>query len=433
MKKKIINIGMSFGLGIILFLVPMQTVSAGESNANGLFIVELINWIRLDPVSYAVGLGYDRETLLSERPWLGELLENKLPLLNISEFLNTKAIVLNDPVSAAAVPVAAQSDDFARTGEVSGAVSFYNFMDPKTAIRIVVDSQFKSELAHGFQGQRCILSSELDLAGAAFKAGVSVIKKAYGNAYYITAALGSSLLKSQRQILNMINQIRANPSGAKDYLSFSLDAFSGEYSPLFFDGVLADFVKTEYVDTDYYAIHAKNFGYDGYGVSRSSAIEVFPKTSADAMAYWIFSSLVLKEAKGLIASRVVFGRYFNQAGLNVQFVNGAVWDYARLTLVAGLGENKNPGYSRIYGLVHSDPDQNNVYTPGEGAENRIVSIFDQQTFALAGTAVTDNTGHFSVALVSDRGYIVQVGSGESLVGRDVFLDKDLFFALKVSH
>jgi len=417
----------------MLFLVPMQTVSAGASNANSLYIIELINWIRLDPASYAVSLGYDRETLLSERPWLKALLENKLPMMNISEFLNTKAIILNDPVVDSAVPVPSLSDDFARTGEVSGAVTFSNFMDPKTAIRIVVDSQLKNELTHGFLGQRCILSSELDMAGAAFEAGVSLNKNVCGNAYYVTAALGSSLLKSQRQILNMINQVRANPSGAKGYLPFSLDDFTGEYPPLFFDGVMAAFVKTEYVDTEYYAIHAKNFGYEGYGVSRSSAIEVFPKTDVNTMISWIFTSLVLKEAKGLMPSNVVFGRHLNQAGLNLQFVNGAVWGYARLSLIAGLGENKKPGYSRIYGLVHSDADLNNVYTPGEGAENRIVTIYNQHTFTVAETAVTDNTGHFSASLLSNRGYLVVVGSGGNLVGRDIFLDKDQFFEIKMSN
>lgn len=428
MKKRIVNICVC--LGFLIFLGPVQTASAAELDANSRFVIELINWIRLDPITYAESLGYNRDALIEERPWLADLLENQLPMLNIASDLDAKAALLNAAGYTGEIPEPGILQDYARTGEISGVVSFNNFMDPKSAIRVVVNNRFKSELADDFTGQRCILSADLNLAGAAFEAGARA--QASGNIYSVTAALGSSLLKSQRQILNLINQVRANPYGAGAYLFFNLGGHFGESPPLFFNGMLGKFVKTDYVNSEYYALHAKNFGYDGYGLNRSSAIEVFPKTNVDSLVFWIFSSLVLNEAKGLTAGNVMFGQYFNEAGIGLQVANGTSYDYARLTLVTGLGNTTKPGYSRIYGLVYADGNLNGAYTPGEGVKNRLLILYDRQAFAKIGTAITDNTGYFSATLPSHRDYIIQTGSEENLVGKDIYLGNgDGFFDLRL--
>lgn len=433
MKKKILHIALTFFAGFMVTMGSVQAVSAENQDADSLFVVELINLIRMDPVSYAAGLGYDGEALLAERPWLAELVENKLPLLSLSDSLNAKAALVNNADFIEPLPQSVMADDYARTGEVSGVVSFYNFMDPKNAVRIVVNSQFKRELDSAFQGQRCILSADLDLAGAAFEAGRTVVGNEVDNAYYVTALLGSSLLKSQRQILNLINQIRANPLAVNGDLSVVLNNNQGGYRPLFFNEVLSRFVKTEFVDTDYYAVHAENFGYQGDGLGKRSSIDVFSKTSPDEMVLGIFSSLVANEARDFKMGSVMFGTYYNEVGVNLAISSGTEFDYARLTLIAGLGETDNPGYSRIYGLVHVDGDLNDTYTPGEGAKKRIVSIYDQETLVPAGTAVTDNTGHFSVTLLSNRNYIVQTITGESPAVTDIFLDRDRFLVLKTDR
>ncbi|MBC2704945.1 hypothetical protein [Desulfobacula sp.] len=439
MKKRLhaaLNIAMVICLAAILSMASVKPVKADAPNENSLFIIELINWIRMDPLSYAQGLGYNRELLLESLPWLGDFTETRLPLLTITEFLNKKAAHLNTTIPGQTAPEPLFFEDYARTSEITGVLSFDNFMDPETAVRVVINNRFKRELDAEFKGQRCILNKEFDLAGSSFKAGNLAAESLAGNAYFLTAAFGSSVLKSQRQILNLINQVRANPYRAQSWLSFNLDAFLGQqYNPLFLNDVLQKFVTTDFMDTQYYAIHAKNFGYNGYDVNQSSIIEVFPRTDVNTLVSWIFSSLILNEVKGLPDTSVVFGPDYTDVGIDLLFVHGLDRSYGRLALIAGDGirGNENSEVSKIYGLVYADTNLDGAYTPGEGVGNRIISIYDRYTFVKVGTALTDNTGHFSAPLLSNKTYIIQTGSGETLAGRDIFLgDTDLFFDLKVA-
>ncbi len=86
-------------LAAALSITSVQRARADDLDKNSLFIIELINWIRLDPLSYAEGLGYSRESLIEDLPWLMDFTENKLPLLNITEFLNKKASFLNNSMN----------------------------------------------------------------------------------------------------------------------------------------------------------------------------------------------------------------------------------------------------------------------------------------------------------------------------------------------
>ena len=86
-------------------------------------------------------------------------------------------------------------EDYARTGEITGVISFNHFMDPKTAVRIIINNQFKRELYAGFEGQRWILNKEINLVGASLKAGNIALESFSGNAYFLSTTFGSSLLK----------------------------------------------------------------------------------------------------------------------------------------------------------------------------------------------------------------------------------------------
>jgi hypothetical protein len=404
-------------------------------------IVDLVNSIRQDPVSYAVELGYDRKMLLEKRPWLVQLLAHKLPLLKRVSFLDERARLLNSPVAEGKPRKPSLANDYARTGEFGGVVSFPpvmgtqpDFQTFQSALKIVVDNRFKSELANDFQGERCILGEAFDLAGAA-------VEEAPGNICYITALFGSSVLKSRRQILNLINQVRADPAGAGTYLLFPL-GFSDEYPPLFFENLLQKIVTPQAMVWDG-ETPGTVFGYGEARAHQSTAIEVFPKSNVNDMVFWIFSSLVLNEAKGLTGGDVV-GSTFNQAGIHLMVVNGRMQDHVLVTLAAGSGFGENPmGYSRVYGLVYADGNQDGAYTPGEGAKNRWVSIHgvddsgnsDGFSTVKAGvwTGVTDNTGHFLATLLSHKQYIIRTGSMEDRVERELFLMKDHFVALTVGN
>ena len=298
MEKKLINALLTLCLVTLFFLMSFQRAKAAGLDTNYRFAIELINRIRLDPVRYAEDLGYKRNVILNEMPWLKALLESHLPLLDVSSYLNTRAAALNSPFSGNSTQEQKPflTNDYARTGHFGGVVAVYDFMDPETAIRVVVENQFKSELDADFQGQRCILSSELNLAGVAVEEGSRIAGQVSENAYYISVTLGSFLSKSRRQVLNLINQVRANPSGVAAYLSFNLafnpafnlDVFPMELRPLFFNDRLQELAENGSVDLDNPAVH------------KFSAIEVFPKADVNTKIFWIFSSLVLNGIKGEI-------------------------------------------------------------------------------------------------------------------------------------
>jgi hypothetical protein len=112
----------------------------------------------------------------------------------------------------------------------------------------------------------------------------------------------------------------------------------------------------------------------------------------------------------------------------VLFVNGAVYDSAKLTLIAGNEIVEDSSYSKIYGLIYNDIDENGVYSPGEGAAKETVIIYDKD-FEKVKTVMTDNAGHFSVSLLNQKEYTIETGTGETKAKKDIYLDQDQFFEL----
>ena len=446
MIKTTIKIIFAFYL-VFLFPCLLQDKSEASTEIQE-YIIERINNIRLDPLSRAEDLGYDRQALLESLPWLNEFIEKDVELLETDEFLILRAEVQNSPDILESDllqpnPEILPGNDYAYTGETEATVSFSNFMDMETALQIVIDNLFEQELDPEFEGQRYILSSDFDLAGASLRGGVTWDRTGRKNSYFITICFGSSLLKSEVQVLNMINQVRAEPRKANNYILFNLNsliqenfdvihAFLGTYKPLFLDKTLQKYGTLFINTTTDYLSQALAYGYTGVEVDKSSTIEIFPKTDSNSFAIWIFSSLILDELKAYPEKKVVFNPDFNEAGVAVLFVNGAVYDSAKLTLIAGNKIEEDSSYSKIYGLIYNDIDENGVYTPGEGAAGRTVVVYDKEIFEKVETAITDNAGHFSISLLNQKEYIIETGTGETKAAKDIYLDMDQFFELNIS-
>ena len=446
MIKTTIKIIFAFYL-VFLFPCLLQDKSEASTEIQE-YIIERTNNIRLDPLSRAEDLGYDRQALLESLPWLNEFIEKDVELLTADEFLILRAEVQNSPDILESDllqpnPEILPGNDYAYTGETEATVSFSNFMDMETALQIVIDNLFEQELDPEFEGQRYILSSDFDLAGASLKGGATWDQTGKKNSYFITICFGSSLLKSEVQVLNMINQVRAEPRKANNYILFNLNsliqenfdvihAFLGTYKPLFLDKTLQKYGTLFINTTTDYLSQALAYGYTGVEVDKSSTIEIFPKTDSNSFAIWIFSSLILDELKAYPEKKVVFNPDFNEAGVAVLFVNGAVYDSAKLTLIAGNKIEEDSSYSKIYGLIYNDIDENGVYTPGEGAAGRTVVVYDKEIFEKVETAITDNAGHFSISLLNQKEYIIETGTGETKAGKDIYLDMDQFFELNIS-
>ena len=446
MIKTTIKILLAFHLVFLFSCFLQDQADASATTEAQEYIIERLNSIRSDPLAYAERLGYDRQALLETLPFLGEFIVKGVEPFLLNEFLNLKAVSLNSPRIPESDHKVLPENDYVYTGETKGTVSFLNFMGMETAIQIVIDNLFKKELDSKFEGQRYILSSNFDMTGVSCRGGVMWDRTGMKNSYIITICFGSSLLKSEVQVLNMINQLRAEPLKISNYFLSNLSgifsentdmiyAFFETYQPLFIDKILCKYGSVFNVDMDYLS-QALYDGYNGVEVNQSSAVEKFLKTGSNSFPVSIFSSLISNELKIYPQKKLVFNPDFNDAGLTVVYVNGTVDDSATLTVTGGNRISEDAAFSKIYGIIYKDIDENGIYTPGEGSAKETVIIYDkEEPSEKVKTIITDNAGHFSVNLLNQKEYIIQTraqtGTGETITEKDIYLDADQFFILKI--
>jgi len=322
--KMIFHIVIKTGLAAIMLMIVLMTsafpVQADDPDENTLAIIELINQIRLDPLTYAEGLGYDRQTLLTDLPWLGDYALG-IEALTVQDFLNQRAFALNSDDPLTEEPVPTLDTDFAFTGDIGGVVAFINFMDPATAIEIVVNNQLASELDPLYEGIRYILSSVYSYLGADFRSGRTMYKSGSRNAYYISITFGSSRLTSEVQVVNMINQMRAMPFKTYEALSLDTTFLPGNFSPLFFNEPLSLTAAAGLYSEIDFSAYAAYYGFQGAGVEGSSIIESFPEADSDLHALWTFYSLILNEMKTYPDKNTIFHSLYNGIGSALYYVN----------------------------------------------------------------------------------------------------------------
>ena len=414
----------------VLLLGPGSASAAATRISNEEYVVALVNHIRLDPLKYAETLGYNRQILLQQMPWLSEV-RYDLDLLSVSEFLNQRAAVRNRMDLSVAEPVPTTHTDYAVVGDINGVVSFNNFMDTWEAINVVINNQFRKELDPMYEGKRIIISSEYKLIGTSFRAGKTQLPTGSKNAYYLFVCFASSQLKSEVQVVNMINQLRANPSESYKYLSYNTGFLSAGYSPLFLNDALASTARISLFTPINSLAHAQYFGFPGINVADSSVIEIFPKTDSAQLALWIFSSLIINEIKAYPGRNTILNPAWNEIGPALYHVNNPAYDHVKLTAVSGRTENQTPAVSRVYGVVFTDIDLNGVYTPGEEAPDRVISVYDMRTRARIRTAVTNTAGQFCLSLPNNVEYSIQTGTEANRQGKLIFLTTDRYFDLIV--
>ena len=424
-----------FILNISIFLATLIFATQGTGLAatkisNEEYVVALVNHIRLDPLGYAERLGYNRQSLLQQSPWLSEV-RYDLDLMSVSEFLNQRAAARNRIDLSTAEPVPTTHTDYAAVGDVNGVVSFNNFMDPWEAIGVVINTQFRKELDPMYEGKRIIISSEYKLIGTSFRTGRAQLQTGSKNAYYVFVCFASSQLKSEVQVVNMINQVRANPSDSYKYLAFNTTFLSGGYGPLFLNDALASTARINLSALIDILAYAQYFGFPGINVADSSVIETFPKATSGQLALWMFSSLMLNEIKSYPARNTILNPAWNEIGPALYHVSNPTYDHVKLTAVSGLTENQNPGVSRVYGVVFTDIDLNGVYTPGEEAPDRVISVYDMRTRARIRTVVTNTAGQFCLSLPNNVEYSIQTGGEKNREGKLIFLTADRYFDLIV--
>lgn len=464
--NNISNSRSNFFIFILLIFLTLPTLSSAtdEVSADEEYIIDLINTIRQDPLTYAETLGFNRTELKNSLPWLkdGNL---QLSPLKTEDFLFLDAAHNNqtDETIDSDFQVSAEHD-YMVTAETGGILSFNSFIAPRDAIRVVVENLFKNELDPNRSDPLYICSSDYDVAGAAFRTGV--LDASSQRAYFITVSFAAtSVLKTQIQLLTVINQIRANPFTFQKYLtdisdSTIVDFFNSffmlvqTYEPLFYNPILSQSAtgvlnaeKNEGLSNFEYA---QTLGYNGIDTKQVRVNSSYAATHTPYPASVMVSSILIKDSSRL--NRRLLNADLNELGLGLSF---SAWttdspDDATAKTVLHFGQTDDPSegqpeaqlgvgppgaqtadlpvvMSKIYGIVFLDKDDNSVYTPGEEIESKEVSIYDVQG-QLVKKVVSDAAGRWTAELVSGD-YTIEAMRGNNLKRIILSLDRNTFVPL----
>lgn len=445
MNLKIWKIWFAFVFMAAFLWCGQETAWATTKISNEAYAADLVNQIRYDPLGYAQRLGYNRDQLLQQQPWLAQIAQG-LGAVAGSNFLTRQAASKNaeevlaggleilyfeDAGETVSEPFATMNTDYAAEGDISGVVTFYNFMDPQTAISVVINNQLKNELNPAYEGKHLLLATEFRQIGTAIRAGQIQVETGFNNAFFVYICFSSTLLKSEVQVVNMLNQVRAFPGQAYHYLPVNLGFLPGGYNPLFFNDALISASRTVlYKEVDVLA-HALYFGFPQPDVGYTATLEVLPKADPNLLTMWIFSSLLVKEIAVYPKRDAIFNYMWNEIGPALCTVGNDSYESIKLTMVSGFAKKTNPGFSRIYGVVYADTDTNGVYTPGEDASDKLISVYDNLTKTRVRTVVTNKAGQFSLTLPNNVEYNIETAIDGNRSGKLIVLTHDQYLNLKI--
>ena len=418
-------------------------VNAGTQNRE-IFLLELVNQIRSAPFEYGVRLGYDPVFLEG----LNIFPDTKFESYQMDEDLNFRAEASNNQMGTGDVESSEPEPIHSLTAETGGIVSFKNFIPANTAVEIIVNNLFKREVENNnFQH---ILSDKYLYIGVAVDSGVSQDLK---NSWFITIRFGSALLKSETQILNLINQVRSEPWKSFSYIDKDLwdfvqenpgltGLFSIHYTPVFFDSSLHAVAG----DRSYYAFNINKkdvsdslfvtmtlsergiyHGYKGQVVQETGFWSVFDK--GGFLVDELFSYLISREFSRWPYESTVFTSDIRQAGPQITMDYGEEEDFAFFSLATGYDVNLNSGLTaKIYGILFSDNDGNTIYSPGEEMAQQTVTVYDKD-LQIVNEVSTDNAGHFSLTLDPNQQYIFKAVLETGEVTQTHFISEDQFVKL----
>ena len=231
------------------------SASAFEADAEALLLVDLINAARRDPLGTAESLGMDANRIMADFPDRSDLLINGMPALAFDQRLyrsaaNHTADMLENSYYAyessdGRTPWHRMNDQgYAATlsDEALGLLFFNNFISPEVAVNRIFANMFRDELDPAGSAMRNMLNPDLADVGASIGGGLYKFNGYTGNVYLAACDFGKSPELYELQILNRINQVRANPRPVLAQLGIHFnEADFPELAHVFAGGGLAPF------------------------------------------------------------------------------------------------------------------------------------------------------------------------------------------------
>jgi len=187
-------------------------------------LLALINQARLNPLAVAASMGIDPGKIVTDLPELETILKEGLPPVTFNQNLYEAARAHTQEMLAHGYYLHDSSDGRSydsrirdsgypavTTGESLGMLVFANFINPADAVRLLFEYMFRDELDPLRTAKRNILDPRLKEAGVSVGSGVLRLGSSLRNVYLATCDFGAVISGPEGELLQLINQARANP------------------------------------------------------------------------------------------------------------------------------------------------------------------------------------------------------------------------------
>jgi len=426
----------------------VEAVAEPIMDADEAALFELINSARRDPLGTAESLGMDREKILNDFPEYNDILINGMLELEFDEHLyqssgeHTSDMLANNYYAYESIdgrtPAQRMNDAgyvASVSGETLGLMFFNNFINSDQAVFHLFANMYKDELDPEWTGQRNILNPDVNDIGVSISGGLFQFNKKFsGNVYMLTCDFGTDVEPYELELLQMINQARANPRAVAQYYGIDVEAvlnampeleslFSSKaLPPLAFNAHLYAAAQDHVLDmfeNGYYARNsldgrtpAMRFRENGYepfwaGESRARLSTCYTQKSPAETVTKIFKQMVLNAFRlqgwrdqtmfsadavetGI---RVIAGESKALSGICGDNIHLTVADYSAPVLYAG---------PALTGMVYCDVNENSLFDVGEGLPDVVVTIKKSDTAAAVSNVAANTAGGFSTDLSPGR-------------------------------
>jgi len=410
-----------------------STPTAGEST-----LFELINQARENPLAMARLLGMNPEKILAGLPDMGDILMNGLSPLALSADLRAAAAARTAAMLEECCYSVESSDDrtldrriadagyvAVETGESLGIVAFANFIEPEAAARLLFEQMFRDEVDPARTEPRNILNPDLDEIGIVLGTGTLTLGRLSYNIYAVTCDFGFGPDMAELQLMNLINQARANPLETAASLGMDTERLLEDHPllseilteglpPLAFDarlygaarGHVFDMLEKEYLSHDSpdgraYEDRIRDAGYEA--VDSGEAVELACRCACEEScetAALFFRRIFTNELEGGLepGEMTILNPMLEEAGIAVaagtSALLGGICGDEIILLTADFGSEEG-GKVFLSGVTYVDENGNGLYDAGEGTPADImVEGPDEITYGLRSGA----TGNFFLSL-----------------------------------
>jgi len=427
-----------------------------DSNETALFdpnevaLFELINAARKSPLDMAELLGMDRNQVLTDLPEMADILISGLPELALNGRLgrtakeHTADMLENsyysyDSIDGRSVDQRMTDAGYmpAEFGESLGMIAFNNFLNSQKAVLQIFKNIYRNELDSAFEGQRNILNPNVTDVGVSFQGGVFTFGRFTVNSYFVTCDFAQPVEVYELQLLNLINQLRADPwpvlagygfdGSLEDFPEFDILLTEG-VSPLIFDlslytvaeKLVADMFENNHFNattSDGCALEDRvaNAGYAQAWIDESRyrlstcGESVSPIETVSQMFRYLVNrafqadpkrrhSAMLNPWANDCGIRIMPGQSAELSGICGDELHIMVADFGTVVEPEKIETDENSSPGRLVGLIYEDSEANSLYDIGEEYPGIQVTVAAENESDASYEVITNDAGGYVLDL-----------------------------------